>query len=79
MAEKYTHDELIDKVKTPGWTLVTGQDDKTVKGSLEDVLKVTHERRAKGEAPGLIRQIETEIELDMLQIEQLWRYLGLPV
>jgi len=27
----------------------------------------------------LIEEIETSVELDMLQIAQLWRYLGLPV
>ena len=79
MAEKLTHDELVEQVKSPGWTLVTDRKDVPVTGSLEQVLKVSHEKHSKGEAPGLIRQIETMIELDMLQIEQLWRYLGLPV
>ena len=78
MAEKYTHDELVERVKSPGWALVTDEKDKPVTGSLEDVLKASHERRGSGEKPGLIQQIETTIELDMLQIEQLWRYLGLP-
>jgi hypothetical protein len=79
MAEKYTHDELVEQVKSPGWALVTDEKSKPITGSLEDVLKATHERHANGEEPGLIQQIETTIELDMLQIEQLWRYLGLPV
>jgi hypothetical protein len=42
-------------------------------------LKAGHERKQRGEKPGVIRQLENEIELDMLQVEKLWRYLGLPV
>jgi hypothetical protein len=80
MAEKYTEDELTARVKTPGWRLVTGRkDDNAVTGRLEQVLGVTHERHKSGQAPGLIQEIETGIELDMIQIELLWRYLGLPV
>jgi hypothetical protein len=79
MADKYSHDELVERVKTPGWRLVTGKNDTSVKGTLERLLHLTHERGQKGEAPGLIEEIETSIELDMLQIAQLWRYLGLPV
>src|ERR1700720_608263 len=36
-------------------------------------------RRARGEHPGIVKRIETSIELEMLQLEQLWRNLGLPV
>jgi len=79
MPGKYTHDELTKRVKSPGWRLVTGKkDDNTVTGTLEHVLGVTHERRKGGQAPGLIQEIETKIELEMNQIELLWRYLGLP-
>ncbi len=80
MSDKYTDDELAQRVKSPGWRLVSGsKDDDTVTGTLEHVLGVTHERHAGGQAPGLIEEIETRIELDMIQIELLWRYLGLPV
>jgi hypothetical protein len=79
MADKYSHDELVKRVKTPGWRLATGSKDKTITDTLERLLHVTHERKEKGDAPGLIEEIETSIELDMLQIAQLWRYLGLPV
>lgn len=79
MPNKYTHDELAKRVKSPGWRLVTGKrDSNTVTGTLEHVLGVTHERRKGGQAPGLIQEIETKIELEMIQIELLWRYLGLP-
>lgn len=80
MASHYTDDELTRRVKSPGWQLVTGKkDDNSVTGTLEHVLNVTHARHRKGEAPGLIQELETTIELDMIQIEKLWRYLGLPV
>jgi hypothetical protein len=79
MADKYTHDELVKRVKSPGWRLVAGSKDKSITDTLERLLHMTHERKQKGEAPGLIEEIETSVELDMLQIAQLWRYLGLPV
>jgi hypothetical protein len=79
MANKYTDDELVGLVKSPGWGLVTEKDGKAASGTLEDVLKANHQRRQSGERPGLIQQLETTIELDMLQIEMLWRYLGLPI
>ena len=79
MEKKYAHDELIDKMKSPGWAVVTDDKQHVAAGSLEDVLKATHERHASGAHTGIIQQVETAIELDMLQIEMLWRYLGLPV
>jgi hypothetical protein len=76
MADKDTHDELVGSIQSPGWTL---KGDLAVSGTLEDVLKAAHERQAAGQPPGLIERVETAIELDMMQIEMLWRYLGLPV
>lgn len=78
MTKKYSYEDLIARLNSPGWRLVTGQPHKTVTGTLEDLLKVTHEQKAKEETPGFIEQIETSVELDMIQIELLWRYLGLP-
>ncbi|HEY4124043.1 MAG TPA: hypothetical protein VGM36_05480 [Rhizomicrobium sp.] len=77
MAGKYSDDELVGLVKSPGWGLVGEKDGGS--HTLEDALKANHQKRQSGETPGLIRQVETSIELDMLQIEKLWRYLGLPV
>ncbi len=74
MADKFSDEELQNLVKTPGW-----KDAQGASGTLEDVLKAGHERKQRGEKPGAIQQLENEIELDMLQIEKLWRYLGLPV
>jgi hypothetical protein len=79
VANRYTHAELAERVKSPGWGLVTGANGEPVTGTLEEVLKITHERHKSGHAPGLIEEMQTAIELDMLQIEKLWQYLGLPV
>jgi hypothetical protein len=75
----YTHEELTERVKTPGWRLVTGNKDKSITDTLENLVHLTHERRKTGQAPGLIEELETAIELDMIQIEMLWRHLGLSV
>lgn len=73
----YSDEELKAMRTSPGWQLKAGQDKH--EGTLEDVAKIAHERHARGEHPGLIRQIETSIELEMLQLEALWRAMGLPV
>jgi len=77
MPSPYSDDELARRVKSPGWQLTQGEDAKPVTGTLEDMLKSSHQRR--GQAAARIQELETEIELDMIQIEKLWRYLGLPV
>jgi hypothetical protein len=78
MAKQYSDDELTNRVTTPGWQ-IDPKDGKPVTGTLEEVLKDGHARHASGHAPGRIEELETAIELDMIQIEKLWRYLGLPV
>ena len=70
-------DDLIKHLKSPGWNLETGKD--KVSGTLEDVVRAAHERKARGAAPGMIRRIENTLELDALQLEKLWMYLGLPM
>jgi len=79
MANNYTHAELTERMKSPGWSLVTAENGEPVTGSLEDILKITHGRHKSGHVPGLVEEIETAIELDMIQITMLWRALGLPV
>jgi hypothetical protein len=78
MTTIYTQDDLKGRMTSPGWALITGQKEQSVSGTLAELLGITHDRHKSGRAPGLIREIETAIELDMIQIEQLWRYLGLP-
>ncbi len=45
--------------------------------TLEHVLKAVHQNRILGQAPGIIEEFETTIELVMIQIEELWQHLGL--
>jgi len=78
MTKKYSLDELAVRVKTPGWRLMRGKDN-PVTGTLQHLLNLTHQRKKKGEHLGFIQEIETKIELDMLEVERLWRFLGLPV
>jgi hypothetical protein len=78
MPEKYTQDELKGMVKSPGWQLDAGTKDKSIVGTLEELLHITHKQHQAGERPGLIRQIATSIELDLIQVEELWYALGLP-
>jgi hypothetical protein len=73
-----TEDELRDFAKQPGWRLDIGEG-ATHSGTLEEMAKVAHARRARGEHPGILRQIENSVELGMLELEQLWRAIGLPV
>jgi hypothetical protein len=78
MTKRYSHDELAVRVKTPGWRLMRNRDN-PVTGTLQHLLNLTHQRKRTGEPPGMIEEIETRIELDMLEVENLWRFLGLPV
>lgn len=71
-------DELRKLAKQPGWRLDTGEGASHA-GTLEDVAKVAHARRARGEHPGIVRRIENAVELELLELEQLWRAIGLPV
>jgi hypothetical protein len=80
MANHYNEDDLTQRLASPGWRLKPGTaDDAGVSGTLEHVVRTNHDRKLKGEATGRIEEIETAIELDLIQIEKLWRYLGLPV
>ena len=78
MTEKYSDKDLIKQLKSPGWRLEDERPDSAVTGTLSDVLAESHARKSTGRKPGIIKKIETEIELDMLQIELLWQQLGLP-
>jgi hypothetical protein len=75
----YTQGELAERMKSPGWLFVSDKDNEPATGTLEEILKITHGRHKSGREPGLIKELETAIELDMIQVELLWSYLGLPV
>lgn len=78
MANKYSHEELASQLKSPGWRLTGAHPDKNFAGTLGEVLTESHSRKSKGEHPGKIEQIKTALELDIIQIDLLWRQLGLP-
>jgi hypothetical protein len=78
MADKYTHEDLVKRLPSEGWKLVTGNDAMPVEGTLKKMIEATHDRRKAGQATGYIQELETAIEVDMLQIQELWRQLGLP-
>ena len=79
MARKLTLKDLIERLDTPGWHLVTDESDERDSGTLKDVLETSHGRRRRKGSPGFIKQIEMSVELDMIQVQQLWQHLGLPM
>jgi hypothetical protein len=76
MTRKLSLKDLIERLDTPGWHLASEHDDNPDTGTLSDVLKTAHRRK---NAAGFIKQIETSVELDMIQVQQLWQHLGLPM
>ena len=70
MTQKPSHDDLVKRLHTPGWRLAGDE----AQGTLKQVLEARHARQA----PDLIQHIETALELDAIQIQNLWHYLGLP-
>ncbi len=76
MKKKYSHDELLKRVKAHGWS---HHGEEKITGTLEDAAKAAHAQRKKGKGPGLVKELETAVELEMIELEQLWRYLGLPL
>jgi hypothetical protein len=79
-SNKPTREELIAQLKTRGWDLVAGKPTFSVKDrTLEELVRTTHARHKKGEALGLISRMETALELDLIQIQELWEHLGLPI
>ena len=78
MTDNHRDEDLTRQLHSPGWRLTGDKTQQPVTGTLNDVLVESHSRKSRGEHPGRIQKIVTTIELDMIQIEQLWRYLGLP-
>lgn len=73
-----TRHNLTDKLGSKGWRLVEGGKEHKA-GTLEDVAREAHRRKQAGHEPGLIQDIESRLQLDMIALEQLWTHLGLPV
>jgi hypothetical protein len=79
MVDKLGLKDLIARLDTRGWRVVGDKSDTSDSGTLKDALEASHQRRQSKDAPALIRQIENSVELDMIQIQQLWQHLGLPM
>jgi hypothetical protein len=75
MPDTYSHDELLNRLTKPGWQRTT-QSGATQTGTLQDVATQAHADRAQH--PGAIKEIETAVELELIQLQKIWHYLGLP-
>ena len=75
---RYPLDQLKQKLADPGWRTVTGNKAIPLEGTLGEMAEAAHSRHAKGQAAGYLQEIETEIEVDMLQLQELWQHMGLP-
>jgi hypothetical protein len=78
MADKYTREELVGKLDQSGWRAVSDHHP-PAEGTLREVATAAHVRRAEGRAPSRLQEIETRIEVGMIELEELWHHLGLPV
>jgi len=78
MANSNNDEDLTRQLNSPGWRLTGDRPGNNVTGTLGEVLTESHSRKARGEHPGRIARVVTAIELDLIQIEQLWQHLGLP-
>ena len=79
MASRYTDDELTNRVRSPGWRHAPDKDGTPVTGTLEEALKSGSRAACERRGAPAIEELETAVELDIIQIEKLWRYSGLPV
>ncbi|HEX7726682.1 MAG TPA: hypothetical protein VF410_09005 [Rhizomicrobium sp.] len=75
MPNDYSQDDLTNRLTKPGWQR-TDANGKTESGTLKDLATKAHAERAKH--PGVVKEVETAVELELLQLQQLWHYLGLP-
>jgi hypothetical protein len=75
---KYSLDQLKQKLISPGWQMITGNKVFPVIGTLAQMAEIAHTRRTEGKAVGYLQEIGTKIEIDMLQLEELWQHMGLP-
>jgi transcription elongation GreA/GreB family factor len=75
MADRYTKDELVQRLDKPGWRAVGDEQ----AGTLRAMAQASHAKRAQGQVPGRLEEIETRIEVGLIELEELWHHLGLPV
>jgi hypothetical protein len=74
----YSLEQLKQKLGASGWRAHGKTGDSHHEGTLEDAARAAHARHAEGE-PGHLQEIETEVKVEMMQLQELWRHMGLPV
>jgi hypothetical protein len=74
----YSLDQLKKKLDEPGWRTITGNKTHPHEGTLGELAEAAHARHKNGQAAGYLQEIETKIEIGMIQLEELWRQMGLP-
>ena len=75
---KYTIDELKRKLGDRGWRTIRSSIIHTREGTLGELAETAHARHKSGQAAGYLQEVDTEIKVDMLQLEELWQHMGLP-
>jgi hypothetical protein len=70
---------LVEKLDQPGWRAVTDNHATPSEGTLRQMAEAAHRRHASGKAAGLLQHVATRIEVDAVQLEKLWYYMGLPL
>lgn len=74
----YSLEDLKRKLADDGWHTNTGSSAFPIRGTLGEMVEGAHGRRKGGQAVGVVEEVETEIKIDMFQLEELWRHMGLP-
>ncbi len=75
---QYSLDDLKQRLGHPGWRNKVGNDVAPFEGTLKQAVEAAHDRHTKGHAIGHLEEIETGITVDLMQLQELWRHMGLP-
>jgi hypothetical protein len=74
----YSIEDLKRKLADDGWRTNTGKSTLPIRGTLGQMVEGAYGRRKSGQAVGIVEEVETEIKIDLIQLEELWQHLGLP-
>ena len=75
---KYSVDQLKHKLGEKRWQADLGKSGKPMQGTLGEMVEAAHSRRKHGYAVGTLEEVDTEIKVDMAQLEELGQHMGLP-
>lgn len=68
---QYSLEDLKQKLGSAGWRNKSGDDTAPFEGTLKQALEAAHDRHTKGQAVGHLEEIETEIKVDLMQLQKL--------